>query len=56
MPSDPLITLGLEAVADGADPKLVRDLMEPGKQNGRRIKGHAKSGNQRAGIRLLSGL
>lgn len=26
--SDPLITLGLEAVADGADPKLVRDLME----------------------------
>lgn len=26
--SDPLITLGLEAVADGADPKLVKDLME----------------------------
>lgn len=26
--SDPLITLGLEAVSDGADPKLVRDLME----------------------------
>ena len=26
--SDPIITLGLEAVADGADPKLVRDLME----------------------------
>ncbi len=26
--SDPLITLGLESVADGADPKLVRDLME----------------------------
>ncbi len=26
--SDPLITLGLEAVADGADPKLVRELME----------------------------
>jgi len=26
--SDPLITLGLEAVADGADPKLVRDLLE----------------------------
>ncbi|HSA06877.1 MAG TPA: flagellar motor protein [Candidatus Gastranaerophilales bacterium] len=26
--SDPLITLGLEAVADGADPKLVKDLLE----------------------------
>lgn len=26
--SDPIITLGLEAVADGADPKLVRDMLE----------------------------
>lgn len=26
--SDPLITLGLEAVSDGADPKLVRELLE----------------------------
>ncbi|NLF83753.1 MAG: flagellar motor protein [Candidatus Gastranaerophilales bacterium] len=41
--SDPLITLGLEAVADGADPKLVRDLMETQvSRMEEELKGHAK--------------
>jgi chemotaxis protein MotA len=41
--SDPLITLGLEAVADGADPKLVRDLMETQvSRMEEQLKAHAK--------------
>lgn len=55
--SDPLITLGLEAVSDGADPKLVRDLMETQiSQMEERSKGAAKVWESAGGLAPTIGI